>query len=197
MDGCSFDVFLANLLFRFNLGDRSLAELGKISRTIKVKANLAFYLRPAAFNLIENAFSRVSVIGGDFHLWLLENLLGCRDVRESFERLDLSLPEFSQKLEAYLQGSLSERSSPKILLEKIEKLILSAYQEAVLANESFIEPRNILVALFQCQKTNRSLDRKKNELKVDGSSLTKLFNLFNLSADDLKGSFDFRALSSF
>ena len=168
--GVLLSLFLTNLLVRFNWADRSLAEIGKVSRTVKVKANLAFYLRPSAFNLIENAFSRVSVIGGDFHLWLLKNLLGCRDVRESFERLDLSLPEFSQKLEAYLQESLNERSSSKILLEKIEKLVLNAYREAVLANESFIEPRNILVALFQ----------------VDGSSLTKLFNLFNLSADDLR-----------
>ena len=65
-------IFLLNLLVRFNWADRSLAELGKISRTIKVKANLAFYLRPSAFNLIENAFGRTSVIGGDFDLWLLK-----------------------------------------------------------------------------------------------------------------------------
>ncbi len=168
--GVLLTLFLLNLLLRFNWADRSLNELGKISRTIKVKANLAFYLRPSAYNLIEDAFSRVSVIGGDFDLWLLKNLLECRDAKEALQRLELSLPEFSQKLEAYLQGSLGERPEAKILLGKIEKLVLSAYQEAVLANESFIEPRNILVALFQ----------------VDNSNLIKFFNLFNLSSDDLR-----------
>ena len=162
--------FLLNLLFRINWADRSLAELGRFSRTVKVKANLASYLTPSAYNLIEDVFSRASIIGGDFDLWLLKNLLDCRDVKESFERLDLSLPEFSQKLEEYLQGSLKEGPETKLLLGRIERLVLSAYQEAVLANESFIEPRNILTALFQ----------------TDSGNLIKLFNLFNLAPDDLR-----------
>lgn len=168
--GVFLALFLLNILLRFNWADRSLAELGKISRAVKVKANLASYLAPSAYNLVEDAFSRASIIGGDFDLWLLKNLLNCRDIKEALQRLDLSLPEFSQKLEEYLQGSSSERPGKKILLEKIERLVLSAYQETVLANENFIEPRNILVALF----------------KVDSSNLIKLFNLFNLSPDDLK-----------
>ncbi|OGG42875.1 hypothetical protein A3G50_00585 [Candidatus Jorgensenbacteria bacterium RIFCSPLOWO2_12_FULL_42_11] len=168
--GVFLALFLANLLFRFNWADRSLAEIGKVSRAKKVRANLAFYLRPSAYNLVEDAFSRASIVGGDFDLWLLKNLLGCRDAKESFERLELSWPEFSQKLETYIQGSLSERPSPKTLLAKIEKLVLNAYQEAVLAKESFIEPRNILVALF----------------KTDSGNLIKLFNLFNLLSDDLR-----------
>ncbi|MFA5083821.1 MAG: ATP-dependent Clp protease ATP-binding subunit [Candidatus Paceibacterota bacterium] len=168
--GVLLSLFLVNLLFRFNWADRSLAEIGKVSREKKVRANLAFYLAPAAYNVIEDAFSRVSIIGGDFDLWLLKNLLGCRDVKEALQRLELSLPEFSQKLEEYLKTSLNERPDSKALLVKIEKLVLSAYREAVSASESFIEPRNILVAMFE----------------VDSSDLIKLFNLFNLSPDDLR-----------
>ncbi|MDP3052338.1 MAG: ATP-dependent Clp protease ATP-binding subunit [bacterium] len=196
--GVFLTLFLANLLLRFNWADRSLNELGRIKRTIKVKANLASYLAPSTYNLIEDASSRASVIGGDFDLWLLKNLLGCRDIKEALQRLELSLPEFSQKLEEYLQGSLNERPEAKMLLGKIEKLVLSAYQEAVLANENFIESRNILVALFQVAPVRSSqgiksdlgsLDRsiKYNTSNgVDSSSLIRFFNLFNLSPDDLR-----------
>jgi len=163
-------LFLLNLLFRFSWADHSLAELGKISRAIKFRANLAYYLAPSAYNAIEDAFGRAVLVGGDFNLWLLKNLFNRRDVKEAFSRLELKLPEFSQKLEEYIQNSSSERSETKMLLGKIEKLVLDAYQEAVAANESFIEPRNILVALFQ----------------ADSNNLIKIFNLFNLSPDDLR-----------
>jgi len=163
-------IFLLNLLFRFNWADHFLAEVGKISRAVKIKINLASYLAPSAYNMIEDAFSRASIIGGDFDLRLLKNLLECRDAKESFERLELSLPEFSQKLEEYLNKSLDQKPKTKDLLEKTEKLVCEAYREAVLFNENFIEPRNILVALF----------------KVNSSNLAKLLNLFNLSADDLR-----------
>jgi ATP-dependent Clp protease ATP-binding subunit ClpC len=163
-------LFLLNLLFRLNWADRSLAELGRISRTIKVKANLASYLTPSAYNLIEDAFSRACLIGGDFDLWLLKNLFDCREIKKSLQRLDLSWPEFSQKLEEYLKKSLDRKLKPKEILGKIEKLVLAAYQEAVLANENFIEPRNILTGLFQ----------------IDCPDLARLFDLFALLPDDLR-----------
>lgn len=170
--GILLTLFLINRLLHLGQAERSLIELKKISpsASAKTKINLADYLTPAAFNLIEDAFSRASLIGGDFNLWLLKELFNGRDVQEALQRLEVSIPEFSQKLEGYLKGSAEQRSQPRELLGKIEKLIFRAYQEAVLTNESFIEPRNVLVGL----------------LAMDSAELAKLFNLFSLSSDDLR-----------
>lgn len=168
--GIFLALFLLDRFIHINQAEKSLTELKKISPDAQAKINFTNYLTPAAYNLIEDAFSRACLVGGDFDLWLLKDLLGCRDVKESFERLELSLPEFFQKLEEYLKNSLSQRFQPQDLLVKIEKLIFKAYQEAVLTNESFIESRNVLVGLFD----------------VDSPNLAKLCNLFALSPDDLR-----------
>lgn len=168
--GILLALFLINRLWHLGQAERSLIELKKIFLSAKIKINLAGYLAPAAFNLIENAFSRASLIGGDFNLLLLKELFNGRDVQEAFQRLEVSIPEFSQKLEEHLKDSTSQRFQPRELLEKIEKLIFKAYEEAVLTNESFIEPRNVLVGL----------------LATDNAELSKLFNLFSLSPDDLR-----------
>jgi ATP-dependent Clp protease ATP-binding subunit ClpC len=168
--GVFLALFLIDRFLHINQAEKSLAGLKKINPEAKAKINFTNYLTPAAYNLIEDAFSKTCLMGGDFDLWLLKDLFACRDVKESFERLELSLPEFSQKLEEYLKNSLGQRSQPQDLLIKIEKLIFKAYQEAVLTNESFIESRNVLVGLFQ----------------VDSPNLVKLFNLFALSPDDLR-----------
>jgi ATP-dependent Clp protease ATP-binding subunit ClpC len=163
-------IFLIDRLLHLNQAKRHLSEIKKISPSAKTKINLADYLTPAAFNFIEDAFSRASLIGGDFNLLLLKELFNGRDTKEALKRLEVSVPEFSQKLEEYLQNSAKQRFQSQELLTQIEKLILAAYQEAISTRENFIEPRNILVAL-----------------SVAGiPKIAGLFNLFSLASDDLR-----------
>jgi len=168
--GILLALFLIDRLLHFNQAKYHLSEIKKIYTERSRSINLADYLTPVAFNLIEDAFSRAILIGGDFNLLLLKELLAGRDIQEALQRLEVSLPEFSQKLDEYLQASVEQRSRTQELLTQIEKLILAAYQEAISTRENFIEPRNILVVLAG----------------GDNPILAKLFNLFSLSPDDLR-----------
>ena len=165
--GILLALFLIDRLFHFKQAKYHLSRIKKIHPSNK-KINLADFLTSAAFNVIEEAQSQSILIKEDFEILLLKEILRRRDIQKTFQRLEISLPEFYKKLEEYLKNSVSQ--SPQI-----EKLVLAAYQEAAAAREDFIEPRNILVALA----TN------------GGSNIAKLFNLFSLTADDLRGALIF------
>lgn len=171
--GILLGLFLLDRFLHLRFAERSLIELKKTKSEDKI--NLACYLTPSAYNLLEESFERACFLGGELELWFLKNLLERAEIKEVFRRLEVSLPEFLQKLEEYLHVSFNQHFAPRDLLPLTEKLVMAAAAEAILSNESFIEPRNFLPVLLFNENQN----------------LRKLFEIFAFSSDDLKGALIF------
>ncbi|MBI2591169.1 MAG: ATP-dependent Clp protease ATP-binding subunit [Candidatus Brennerbacteria bacterium] len=156
-------LFLADRFFDYKKADYFLR------RSRGNSGNLANFLSPAAYNIIEHAYERALIAGGSFHLYIMQDLLGQKDTREAFIRLDIQIKEIAQKLDERLKKTLEKREQKEEILGKIEILVFAAYEEAVQNAEEFIEPRNLLVAAVS-----------------QNNDITGLFDLFSLKPADLR-----------
>lgn len=156
-------LFLADRFFNYKKADYYLRRFRADS------GNLANFLSPAAYNVIEYAYERALMGGGSFHLYLFKNLLSQKDIREAFIRLDVKVDEVAQKFDERLKKSLEKREQKEDILRKIESLVFAAYQEAVQTVEEFIEPRSLMVAAA-----------------AQDNDIIGVFDLFSLKTADLR-----------
>ncbi len=178
--GWLFVLFLIDRLRHFKEAEKSLWELKKIKAFTK-KENLNFYLTPSAREVLVYSYRRVLALNHNFYLTLLKSLINLRDIQVILKRLEIKKEEFEQKIDEYL-NQFPEKQEKKILLEKIEDLVKKSYQEALILEEIFIEPRNLLSAL----------------VNIQDPVLGKLLELFNVTPSDFKNASIFsRYLSRF
>ncbi len=123
-------------------------------------ANLADYLNPASFGVLEYAFERSLLVGGNFYLFLMKKLLERKNIRAGLVRMDIDVKEVMDKVESLLKESLADpkfradRAERKQkLLGEIEKIVALASQQALAADNRFIEPKDIFAALSYCDST--------------------------------------------
>ncbi len=152
-------------------------NLAKIKPKKGEKINVAFYLSPHAASIIEKTQGKTAVIDKDFYLCLLSFLVGNKDIREALVRLDVSLKEFSQKLDYYLDKKNEKglKQTKKQISEIIEKLMKISFGLAVKNGKSCIEPLDIFGALAF----------------VNDEKVNRLFNLFSIDPNDLETSLIF------
>jgi len=175
--GLLLSLFLIDRLSHFGQAEKSLSELKREPK--KKKINLANYLTPKTHQVIMQAFLKSSVFKKDFHVLLLKELIEQETIKEIFKRLDISLKEFEEKLEGYLEQS-KETAMKNDLKNFTEGLVMVAFQEAGLMGERFIEPYSILSALMAFPQP----------------CFIKLLELFNLSAGDIREASIFGRYSS-
>ncbi|PJA95038.1 hypothetical protein CO130_01240 [Candidatus Jorgensenbacteria bacterium CG_4_9_14_3_um_filter_38_10] len=175
--GLLLSLFLIDRLSHFGQAEKSLSELKREPK--KKKINLANYLTPKTHQVIMQAFLKSSVFKKDFHVLLLKELIEQETIKEIFKRLDISLKEFEEKLEGYLEQS-KETAMKNDLKNFTEGLVMAAFQEAGLMGERFIEPYSILSALMAFPQP----------------CFIKLLELFNLSAGDIREASIFGRYSS-
>lgn len=161
--GVFLGLFLIDRLLHFGEAEYSLDEVSGERR------NLAQFLSPASYNVLESAYERAALVGGDFNLHLLKGLLSMKNIQEAFVRLELKKDEFRQKFEDYLEKSEKSRLKRPEVLKTVANLTGMAYEEAKSVEERFIEPRNLLVAAV-----------------IGDKKLADLFELFSIKPADLR-----------
>lgn len=162
-------LFLIDRLIHLREADRELREL-----PVDESANLARFLRPAAFSVIEKSFDKCSITKRNFFLEVVIRLLDVSAISEGLERLDIKKEEFKQKAEEFLAQSAGNRDSgvptKEELRDKVEFLVLRAFGRAMAAGHRFIEPSDLFSALPL----------------VGEGYLNRIFNLFSIDVDDLE-----------
>lgn len=136
-------LFLGDRVLHIGKGDRPLTDLPKSG-----KINAARYAAPAALLIMERAYERALLRGGDFGLHILDQLMGKRELRPAFIRMDIDLAAFQAKLDEHLQRSEASTQNTKDSLQKeASALMAHAFAGALHARSAFIEPRDLLAAL--------------------------------------------------
>lgn len=142
--GVLVTLFLVDRLIHLHQADRILTELPRSG-----KVNLAKFITPRAFSVIEHAYDRATLTNRDFFLEVVRQLLGTEEVKDGLRRLDVPLPEFRQKLEELLEES--GRSDGGFRRDEaqseLQALTKEALDRAIEDKQRFIEISNIFSAL--------------------------------------------------
>ncbi|MDE2001711.1 MAG: ATP-dependent Clp protease ATP-binding subunit [Patescibacteria group bacterium] len=178
-------IFWTGVLLVAVLADR-LVHSGQADRPLASatgdRINLAQYTSPATFALFEFAYERALLIGGNFYLFLLKRLLDRKDIADGLLRMDLNIKDVRTKVEELLQESLRDPKYQAVepdrtqrLLAEIEKISGLASRQAALAQDRFIEPKDIFAALSYCES----------------SAVLRVLQLFNIDPGDLQNALIF------
>ncbi|MDP3901476.1 MAG: ATP-dependent Clp protease ATP-binding subunit [bacterium] len=168
--------FLLDRLLNLRKADRSIIAIGQSG-----KINTADYLSPSAYAAIERSLEKSLLAGGDFFLYLIDNLIGRSEIKSGLTRLDIDFDEFTNKLAHHLQNVQFSKLDKDVLLLQIEKLTNAAFRQAVLSHNSQIDPKDIFAALSD----------------LDDESVARLLRLFNIDAGDLENALIYSRFKKF
>ncbi len=178
-------IYWSGVLLLLVLSDRA-KHFGRADRSLRDKlfgdVNLARYVSPAGFSILEYAYERSLFAGGNFYLFILKKLLERKDINAGLARMDLNPEEVSAKVEELLRESLEDKKylpdgtdHKQRLIAEIEKIAGLAHKRAVIADNRFIEPKDIFAALSYCES----------------SAVLRVLQLFNIDHGDLQNSLIF------
>lgn len=160
----------------FGQADRSL------QKKIPANVNLARYITPFSFSVLEYAFERALMTGGNFYLFLLKRLADKKIIREGLARMDLNPEEVADKIDKELWKSLetkkyagAKKERKGQLLKEIEKIAKIACRQSVLEDGRFIEPKDLFAALSYCES----------------GAVVKILQFFNIDPGDLQNALIF------
>lgn len=176
-------LFLISRVFHLGDGERSIIELfrylPRLSRReaaqkgekFEKKFNAADYLTSGSFSILERAYDKALVVGGDVYLYLIKFLVQLPDIKKGLARLDVEARDFELKIDELIKGEENKniKNSKEELFLKIEALAKLAFLDAVGAKNKFVEPVNFFSALGGANDVN----------------INKLFNLFDINSADL------------
>jgi len=161
--------YLAALFFGERLLHYGQAER-RFVRIPKGRVNIADYIAPASFGILESALRRASVFSGHFFLLVFQQLLLRKDIRAAVARMDIIPDELAVKIDEWIKKKPVAPLREDGLTAQLEMLVRGAFAVA-LRNESFdIAPRDLFAALGG----------------IDDAELKNLFDLFSVGAGDFE-----------
>ncbi len=173
--GLFLSFYIIDRLLHINEAERSFNASG--DNVLKEKTNSALYLSPSALSILEKSMDKSLLVGGDFYLHLLKFLIGQKDIREAFIRMEIPIAEFSEKLRDLLKESVNKgvKNSKGNLIKKIEEISKLSFGAAIANKEKFMEPRVVFSVLGFC----------------DSENIKRLFSVFSIDSLDLEKSLIF------
>ncbi|OHB04783.1 MAG: hypothetical protein A3B16_01360 [Candidatus Zambryskibacteria bacterium RIFCSPLOWO2_01_FULL_45_43] len=169
-------LFIAERIKYLGQGDRS------VLRDLKGKVNLRQFMAPATYAALEYAFDRSLAVGGNFYLFLLRHLVDRKDIRIGLVRMDLNPEAVYNKTDEALEESLksekyagNRKERQQRLVSEIEKILRLALEQAVRADNRFIEPKDVFAALSYCES----------------GGVVKILEFFNIDPGDLQNALIF------
>jgi len=176
--------WLGVLLFLFLVD--FIKHLGKADRSLRGKltgrVNLSKYTAPASFSVLEYAFDRSLLLGGNFYLYLIKKLAERSDIRSGLNRMDIKIKDFENKIEEMLAASLEQKREydsraehREVLRKEIEKILTIALKQASVSGNRYITPKDIFAALSNC----------------DSHGVLRILEFFNIDSGDLENSLIF------
>ncbi len=158
-------LFLFDRLIHAKEADRPITEL-----PAEGAINLASYLNPKSFSIIEAGFDKSFITGRDFFVEVIRELIGLPEIEEALRRLDVSPKEFVQKTDEFLEGSSDKANiSKEGNCASVEILVREAFIHALTEGHLCIEPSD----LFSAMST------------LPDESAHRLFAVFEISSGDL------------
>ena len=178
--GVFFILVLLDRLIHSGHADRFLTELPRGGRI-----NLAKYLSPAAYSVLEKAFDKSLLTKKDFFLEVLEQCLQIAEIKNGLMRLDVSVEEFKQKLDQISSAPKESKPTKDDLRKSVETLAVLALKQAVEASNKCIEPRDIFSAmpLVESPETKRIF----NLFEVETGDLSRALILSSLQRSRMRG----------
>jgi ATP-dependent Clp protease ATP-binding subunit ClpC len=159
-------LFLLDRVIHLREGDRLLSEIPR-----RGKINIARFITPRAFSVIEHAYDRATLTQQDFFLEVVRQLIATKEIKDGLQRLDLPLPEFRQKLEDLLEESGREKAGFRKdeIPNELQALMQEALAGALQNKQRFIDITDIFSALP----------------KVRCAFVKRLLGTFSLEPDDI------------
>ncbi len=173
--GVLLSLFLMDRLVHRKNADKSLAGLPK-EGTI----NLAQYLSPRAFLIIERAWDRTILSKKNLYLELLRELLQIEEVRDTLMRLDVTVPEFRQQLEDLLKTSPASKINRN---DEVETLVVGAFQATSTSHHRYVQAHDLLAGI--AKSGDPIVDRLLQMFSIESGDLERAA-LFGSIAHDIK-----------
>lgn len=166
----SLAVLLSFFIFDYFIfrkeADRSLFEMPK-----KGNVNLASYIRPSAFSILERALDKSSVGRTNLMMEIMKQIIKTPSIKEGLMRMDVPYADFLEKVESFLKEySEGEVGSKKGKLQEVEALILKSFERAADKRHEAIEVGDLFSAI----------GASGNEL------VARLFAMFSIEREDLE-----------
>jgi len=141
--------------------------------------NVCDFFSPKALELLERAFYKTKIIGGNFHLNLLDILIQENKTRLVLEKMGISHQELSLKIDEagdYLQtGQKKDILSQKELVGKNDFLAKTAFLQSFDNQRTQVEPIDLFLALAFVQ--DKEINRIFYLFSIDLKSLRKGDNI--------------------
>lgn len=174
LTGDIYELKLSGILITLFLADRvrCLRKSEKsLTRPPKGKENIAKFFSPASLGILEWAFDRASVVGGNFDLYLAKKIARRKEIEDGLLRMDIKSDDIREKIDGELHKPIAVKYSKQDLLKQVEDLGLKAFSNAVKTRSNQVEPKDIFSAL-------------------------SIFKLFNVDEGDLENALIFSRYSS-
>ncbi len=158
-------LFLIDRILHRGEADRPLTELPREGRV-----NLARFLAPAAFAVVERAYGRALITRRSFLLEAGRALAERAEIKEGLRRLDVDPKEFSAKAEALLAAHVHVEKAPRENVHThAEQLVLGAFSRALANKSRFIGTPELFGALAS----------------LPDDEATRMFTTFSVDPGDL------------
>ena len=172
-------IFFADMALHIGEGDKPFSEMAD-----KGRVNLAEYVSPASYSVLEKSFDRSVISQSNFFLEVMKELLERKEIKEGLLRLDIKPDEVKQKLDSLVTSARDEKKYKKNEIRQMtEVLVISAGARSIANHRQFIEPVDIFSGLFFVgdERANRllntfSMDMEDIELALLLSSLKRKLN---------------------
>lgn len=167
-------LFFVDKILHFGEADIPLDEIPRSGRV-----NVASYLKPKAFALLEKSFDRSIMLGKNFVLETIRELAQLEEVKEGLRRLDVKSEEFLQKTEELLASGAKNPMSHEERMRYAEMIVINAMGQALSSGHEFIELRDLFSAMPL----------------LGNDDADRLFNLFSIVPGDLERALIFSSMS--
>lgn len=171
------------ILIALFLADRAVHSRGAAKNLVRLpsgRANAADYMTPASFGVIEWAFDRSVMTGKEIAPFIAVRLLQRRDVRRGLLRMDIAPEDVAGQLEIFMHSSQPKKYSKKDILSQAELILKNSLISAHQVGDTRIDPVDIFSALGS----------------VGDELVNRLFNQFEINAEDLRSALIFSAGTS-
>ncbi|MBI5306178.1 ATP-dependent Clp protease ATP-binding subunit [Candidatus Wolfebacteria bacterium] len=103
-------LFLADRLFHLNAAEKSIVGLTRFPRLNRRKIsdsgfkniNVASYFSPVSFGILERAYDKILVVGGDFYLFVLKFLVQLPQIKNGLLRMDVNVSDLNRKIGEFI-----------------------------------------------------------------------------------------------
>ena len=168
--GAIIGLYLASRLVKANKPERALTHLSLRH------PNIALYVSPRTERLVESAFDKASLHGGDVELRLLKALLLQPEIKQILIRMDVDHGGFSQKVDGYLTETMRQgKQSNKDRVAAIERLMIGAFLRAANNYGTAVKVYYLFGAFGDSQNEH----------------IKRLFSLFAITSSDIETAFLF------